>query len=235
MESELQEGYKMTELGALPEEWRVEKLGNLGFIVTGSTPKTSVREYYNGDIPFVSPSDLGRRKYIYDSINKISTLGFEQTRKLSKNSVMITCIGELGKVGISRKELATNQQINSVICNNDILDYEYFYYSISHFKSQMETIASLQVIPIVNKSTFSNLKIPLPSLPEQRHIATILSTLDETVEHTEALIEKYKNIKAGLMSDLLTRGIDEEGRIRSEVTHRFKDSVVGGAGGVGSC
>ncbi len=220
-------GFKMTELCLLPEGWGVEKLGNLGSIITGNTPKTAIKEYYNGDIPFISPADLGDKKYIYDGINKLSALGFEQTRKFPPNSVMVTCIGELGKVGISKRELATNQQINTVICKNEIVDYEYFYYTISLFKYQMELVAGLQVVPIVNKSTFSNLFIPLPPLPEQHRIAEILSAADETIERTGALIAKYRQIKAGLMTDLLTSGIDEAGRIRSEETHEFKDSPLG--------
>jgi type I restriction enzyme S subunit len=79
----------------------------------------------------------------------------------------------------------------------------------------------------LNQSELKKIQFPFPPLPEQRRIAEILSTIDETIERTEALIEKYRHIKAGLMSDLLTRGIDEEGRIRSEETHEYKDSPLG--------
>ena len=70
-------------------------------------------------------------------------------------------------------------------------------------------------------------EIFLPPLPEQRKIAEILETIDNAIEKTDAIIEKYKRIKQGLMQDLLTRGIDENGQIRSEETHRFKDSPLG--------
>jgi len=73
-------------------------------------------------------------------------------------------------------------------------------------------------------SEFQYLQIPLPPLPEQHHIASILSTVDNAIEKTAAIIEKYKRIKQGLMQDLLTKGIDENGQIRSEETHKFKDS-----------
>jgi type I restriction enzyme S subunit len=69
--------------------------------------------------------------------------------------------------------------------------------------------------------------IPLPPLPEQRKIAQILETVDNAIEKTEKIIEKYKRIKQGLMQDLLTKGIDEKGNIRSEKTHKFKDSPLG--------
>jgi len=76
-------------------------------------------------------------------------------------------------------------------------------------------------------SEYSKLTIPLPPLPEQRKIAEILETVDNAIEKTEKIIEKYKRIKQGLMQELLTKGIDENGNIRSEKTHRFKDSPIG--------
>jgi type I restriction enzyme S subunit len=76
-------------------------------------------------------------------------------------------------------------------------------------------------------SEYSKMPIPLPPLPEQRKIAQILETVDNAIEKTEKIIEKYKRIKQGLMQDLLTKGIDEKGNIRSEKTHKFKDSPLG--------
>jgi len=79
----------------------------------------------------------------------------------------------------------------------------------------------------INISDLSKLSIPLPPLPEQRKIAQIFETVDNAIEKTEKIIEKYKRIKQGLMQDLLTKGIDEKGNIRSEKTHKFKDSPLG--------
>ncbi|HBT50912.1 MAG TPA: restriction endonuclease subunit S [Petrotoga sp.] len=76
-------------------------------------------------------------------------------------------------------------------------------------------------------SEYSKISIPFPPLPEQRKIAEILETVDNAIEKTDRIIEKYKRIKQGLMQDLLTKGIDENGQIRSEETHRFKDSPLG--------
>ena len=75
-------------------------------------------------------------------------------------------------------------------------------------------------------SEYSRLSIPLPPLPEQQKIAEILETIDNAIEKTDKIIEKYKRIKQGLMQDLLTKGIDENGNIRNEKTHKFKDSPL---------
>jgi len=76
-------------------------------------------------------------------------------------------------------------------------------------------------------SEYSKISIPLPPLPEQRKIVESLETVDNAIEKTDRIIEKHKRIKQGLMQDLLTKGIDENGQIRSEETHRFKDSPLG--------
>jgi type I restriction enzyme S subunit len=82
-------------------------------------------------------------------------------------------------------------------------------------------------VPSINQAQISNIETILPCSAEQTQIATILSTIDRAIEQTEALIAKQQRIKTGLMQDLLTKGIDENGNIRSEETHEFKDSPLG--------
>ena len=76
-------------------------------------------------------------------------------------------------------------------------------------------------------SAIESVEIPTPALPEQRKIAEILTTVDRAIEETEALVGKQQRIKTGLMQDLLTRGIDAHGQLRTEATHAFKDSPLG--------
>ena len=79
----------------------------------------------------------------------------------------------------------------------------------------------------LGKNDIIGLPLSLPPLPEQHRIAAVLSTLDEAIEQTDGLLAKLRDVKAGLMQDLLTKGIDEAGRVRSEETHAFKDSELG--------
>ena len=95
-------------------------------------------------------------------------------------------------------------------------------------QKQLDVEAGLQAVPIVNKSSFSNLTLMVPKeIKEQQKIAKILSTLDETIESTAKLIDKEKNIKKGLMHDLLTNGIDKNNKIRTPQTHQYKQSELG--------
>lgn len=214
-------------LKEIPDRWKLVGVGDIGNIITGSTPSTSNESFYNGKWLFISPADIGLNKYIADSIKKLSDEGIKVSRSLPVGTVVVTCIGELGKVGITQKVCATNQQINAVICNNDIIINEYFYYVVQQYKGQLNTIAGLQVVPIVNKTQFSKIILPLPmNLSEQTKIADVLSNIDNTIEKTKKIIEKYRNIKNGLAWDLFSGKIRFcEGKTYKET--EYKDSEIG--------
>ena len=212
----------------LPRTWKLVTIGELGQIVTGCTPSTSHPEYYEGDIPFVSPSDIGASRFISGAQSSLSATGASKARMIPTNSVMVTCIGLLGKVGQADISLATNQQINSIVPFANVEPAYIFW--VSHLlKPQMEVVAGLQVVPIVNKTTFSGLLLPFPPLSGQRTIAAILDTIHAAIQQTDSLIAKLRQMKAGLLHDLLTRGLDENGELRDPVAHpeQFKASALG--------
>ncbi len=208
-------------------EWIWKNLSQIGEIITGSTPDTQIEKYYGGNYPFVGPADINNNKYVCNTIKSLTQSGFNQTRKLPQKSILVTCIGELGKVAIAKKELATNQQLNAIICY-DLVDSEFIYYVLKHSKNQLNTIAGLQVVPTVNKKEFGKIEILIPkSKQEQQKIAEILSEIDSAIESAGELVEKEKRIKTALMQDLLAYGIDKNGKIRNPKTHQFKPSPLG--------
>jgi len=105
--------------------------------------------------------------------------------------------------------------------------YLSYWIQLPNFKYMVINNTAGSVRESLNFSRLITFDFPLPPLPEQRKIAQILETVDNAIEKTEKIIEKYKRIKQGLMQDLLTKGIDENGNIRSEKTHKFKDSPLG--------
>lgn len=201
--AKIPEGYKNTLLGIIPNEWEVKKIKEIGQVVTGNTPATSEKENYGDSYLFVSPVDLSDLKYIKNTEKKLSLIGFEKSRKLPKGAVLFTCIGLIGKVGISLCDLSCNQQINAIICN-ELMFNEYLYYELRIRASKIKLIAGEQVLPIINKSDFENVKILIPPLPEQRKIAEVLSTWDRAIEKQMLLVEKLELRKKGLMQQLLT-------------------------------
>lgn len=198
----------MQELLSPKEDWEVKKLGEMGEIVTGNTPSTTDISNYGEDFLFISPADLGTSKYIFNSEKKLSVKGFSLSRKLKINSVLITCIGStIGKLGITKFTSCTNQQINAIYCNENY-NYGFLYYLLALNSEIIKLSASQQAVPLLNKTDFSNLEFPFPSLTEQTRIATILSDMDAELEALEGQLGKARKVKQGMMQELLT------GRVR---------------------
>jgi len=204
-------------MNKVPEGWKIQTIGELGEIVTGSTPPTNDLSNYGKDILFVSPFDMNGQKYIKNTNKMLSEKGFKLCRPISKESVMVTCIASIGKLAISSKECATNQQINSVICNQWVENHYLFYY-LQNYPESITSLSGKTAVPIVNKTQFSSINILLPPLPEQKKIAEILSSVDRSIEATEKLIAKLTDLKKALMQELFTKGIGHT---------KFKDSPLG--------
>jgi type I restriction enzyme S subunit len=103
----------------------------------------------------------------------------------------------------------------------------FLFYRIIDEITAIHRITAATTVKHLSSKDVLEIEIDLPSVPEQTKIAEILSTVDRAIEQTEALIAKQQRLKTGLMQDLLTRGIDEHGNLRSEQTHKFKDSPLG--------
>jgi type I restriction enzyme S subunit len=191
-------------------EWEMKSIGQLGEVVTGSTPSTARAEYYGGDRLFVSPADISDDRFINMTKTTLTTLGFGETRPIKANSILFVCIGStIGKIAQNRHECATNQQINSVVPNSDN-SHGFVYYALSGVVDKIANLAGIQAVPIVNKSLFSSVELAMPKLPEQTRIADCLSSLDETIfAHTQRLVA-LKTHKQGLMQQLFPSPTDVE-------------------------
>ena len=184
-------------------EWEKCKLGDYGKVVTGNTPPTKdIENYENGTYLWASPADLGRIKSISETKIMLSAKGFSTTRALPKGSVLITCIGStIGKTGMATKEMSTNQQINSIVVN-DNNDNEFVYYAIqSAFPRYLSSIA-VQAVPIISKSSFELLPNQRPCLQEQKKIGKFLSLLDERIATQSKVIDKLQSLIKGIRNDM---------------------------------
>jgi type I restriction enzyme S subunit len=203
---------------ATPKGWTYILVGEAGAIITGNTPSTSMKNYYGGKFPFISPVDMGLSRYVKSSATTLSNEGFEQTRKLPPNAVLVVCIGStIGKLGITFEWSATNQQINAIICKESI-NHEFIYYALGFIRDEIRNLAGLQAVPIVNKTTFSAIGFNCPPKKEQQKIAQILSSVDTAIENNESLVNKLTDLKKALMQELFTKGIGHK---------EFKDSPLG--------
>jgi len=200
----------------VPNGWSLKLISDTSKVITGNTPSTKIREYYGGNIPFVSPADLGGSKHISVATKKLTVEGFKKARSIRAGSTLFTCIGStIGKLGMSATEVATNQQINAVV-PYDKFDDDFIYYQLELRAVFIAKLAGTQAVPIINKTTFESQSLLVPdSLPEQRKIAKILSTWDKAISTTERLIDNSKQQKKALMQQLLTgkkRLLDDSGK-----------------------
>jgi type I restriction enzyme S subunit len=183
-------------------EWEIKSIGQLGEVVTGSTPSTARAEYYGGDRLFVSPGDISDDRFIENTKTTLTALGFGETRPVRANSILFVCIGStIGKVAQNRHHCSTNQQINSVVPNLDNYD-GFVYYALSGMTEKIANLAGIQAVPIVNKSLFSSVELAVPELPEQMRIADCLSSLDQTIFTNTQKLDALKTHKKGLMQQL---------------------------------
>lgn len=168
-------------------EWKEYKLGELGKIVTGKTPSKNNPEDWGNETLFITPSDYGNyRKWADDSIRKLSSEGVKRlsNKLLPVGSILVTCIGsDMGKVVMNKKISVTNQQINSIIPNKDIINPDFAYYLLVNLYETLRIYGGDgTAVPIVNKGDFENIITILPPLPEQRVIAEVLSSLDDKID-----------------------------------------------------
>lgn len=167
-------------------EWKSFQVGEIGKVITGKTPKTSISDNYGGYIPFLTPSDDMSVKYVRKTAKTLTEKGLSEVKNaiLPANSVCVSCIGsDLGKVVITTRPTVTNQQINSIVVDEARFDISFVYYAMRILGKKLNFISKTSTaVPIVNKSSFSSYEIECPSLKEQKQIAAVLSVLDAKIE-----------------------------------------------------
>ena len=162
------DSFEDSPLGKIPKEWHFLKLGDLGKIVTGKTPSTQFPEYFGGNIPFITPSDMDGRKTTSKTARYLTEEGVKAVKsaQIPAGAILVSCIGsDMGKVTCAVKDSVTNQQINSIIVNQPF-SKEYVYYDLTSRKEELQNLAGGgSAVPILNKGHFSQIEILIPSSP----------------------------------------------------------------------
>ena len=201
----IKQGYKQTSLGILPQEWEVVRLGEVGDIVGGGTPDTTNSAFWNGEIAWISSSDIDE-----ESIYKISIRRFinefaiknSATNLIPAKSVLIISRVGVGKVAVNETPLCTSQDTQSLILKN--AHYIFMAYLIKHNIKTLLQYNQGTSIQGFTKTELKSLQIPLPPLAEQEKIAQILGVWDKGISVLKSLIEVKTKRKKALMQRLLT-------------------------------
>lgn len=214
----------------IPSDWRTGLLGDLCSIEIGGTPSRNIAEFWDvakeTNNYWLSIRDLNKR-VIHTTSEHISAEGVKNSnvKHQSVGTVLMSFKLSIGRVAYAGIPLYTNEAIAGL--RSEVVDHDFLYQGLQHC-NLLEGVDQAIKGATLNKAKLKKIKFHYPPLrSEQSKIAEILSTLDQAIEQTEALIAKQQRIKIGLMQDLLTRGIDEHGQLRTEQTHAFKDSPLG--------
>ena len=204
----------------LPEGWKWVKLGEVIRFIKGKPPKVFYESQAVNSVRYLTPEYLRREtnETLYCDSNSV---------EVANDNIVILWDGSNAGEVFYCKGGAIASTMAKVIVPSEQFHPKYLYYYFKSYEPFIKHQVKGSGIPHVEKDIFNILPNIFPPLPEQQKIAEILETVDNAIEKTEKIIEKYKHIKQGLMQELLTKGIDENWQIRSEKTHKFKDSPLG--------
>ena len=192
--------------------WEYKKLGEVGQIVTGSTPSTKDESNYSPrEYCFVKPSDLPSQGIadIEETEYFVSQVGLSKSRVLPAGSVLVSCIGSIGKIGILTKEACSNQQINAII-PQDETDSRFIAYSLYAQRFVLESIANAPVVPIINKTDFSKIRIGIPPKSTQLAIVTELDKINELIRLKKEQLKDFDNLAQSLFYEMFGDPVENE-------------------------
>ena len=218
-------------LGDVPDHWDVKKLKRVGHILTGNTPPKSDLDNYEEDgLPWVKPDDLGSFTPVTTSKEKLSEKGKKLARIIPEGAVLVCCIGSVGKLGIAGCELATNQQINSIIFSLDKIDTSFGQYALFASEQEYIRMSNKNVVAILNSQSQGNIYIPIPKLTEQHDIAGFLHSrsdqIDELIVKKKRVIELLREKRTALISHAVTKGLNPDAKMKDSridwLEHNYK-------------
>ena len=184
------------------DAWEQRKVGELGTITTGSTPSTSIPDYYSDDgIVWVTPTDICEN-ITFESARKLSDLGQQVGRVVPKNTILVTCIASIGKNTMLGNTGSFNQQINGLTPNEKECDPYFLLTESALWSAKMKSSAAAGTMQIVNRTEFSELKTWLPNLIEQQAISDFFRQLDNLITLHQRKFEKLTNVKKSMLEKM---------------------------------
>ena len=184
------------------DPWEQHKLGDIGTITTGSTPSTSIPDYYSDDgIIWVTPTDI-IENITFESARKLSELGQQVGRVVPKNTILITCIASIGKNTMLVNTGSFNQQINGLTPNENKYEPYFLLTESELWSAQMKKSAAAGTMQIINRTEFSGLETWIPTLNEQKVIGTYFRSLDNLITLHQRKLEKLQNIKKSMLNKM---------------------------------
>ena len=186
-------------------DWDEKRLGELSpKMKSGGTPKSTIKDYYDGDIPFLSIGDMtSQNKYLNWTSKTISKRGLENSSSwvVPKNSIIYSMYASVGFVSINKIDLSISQAVMA-IQPIDEMNLEFLYYSLLNFQPKIKSLIETGTQGNINGGIVKNISIETPSFNEQQKISQFLSSIDNQIELLETQIDKSKTWKKGLLQKM---------------------------------
>lgn len=182
--------------------WEIKSIEDIGNVVTGSTPSTKIKKYWDNKYPWITPTDI-TKKYVSVSEKSLSEEGIKIGRLIPAGSILVTCIASIGKIAILTRDGSCNQQINAITAKDGFYP-EFIYYIMENAHKEFNMYTGITTTPIISLSTFVKMKFSFPSKTEQVAIANVLTTADREIDLLEQKLEQLQKQKKALMQLLLT-------------------------------
>jgi type I restriction enzyme S subunit len=213
------------------KDWCNRQLHDLCYVVGGGTPSRSQPKYWNGDIPWASVKDFSDEVvFLYDTKEHITQEGLESSAStLIQANVPVVCTRmAVGRCTLTTRPTAINQDLKALLLR-DGFDSRFFIRLLKFHGSTLDRVSVGSTVRGITTHDLLSLALSYPDKSEQSRIAAVLDTVDEAIANTEAVIAKLKQVRDGLLHDLLTCGLDENGQLRDPIAHpeQFQDSPLG--------
>jgi len=172
---------------------------SFGNVFTGSTPSTKISEFWNGEYPFLTPTEINNTLEPQTASRFVTFEGLKASRKISKGDVLVTCVGEIGRITIAPQKCCANQQIN-IISPNNTIDSKYLFYGLKQYKNLLLKATTISVVPILVKSSFENIQIPDFPINIKESFVKRMDDIEQQIERCSLLLEQSQQIKQELIN-----------------------------------
>ena len=181
-------------------EWEKTKFGDIAIVVGGGTPDTNTSQYWNGKIQWFTPSEIGRNKYVYNSVRTISEEGLNKSsaKLLPIGTILLSSRATVGECSINKKECTTNQGFQSLIPKENISN-EFVYYLIQTKRKDLIRKSCGSTFLEISANEVRKIVVSIPTIKEQDKIAKLLSLLDERIATQNKIIEDLKKLKSAII------------------------------------
>ena len=185
-------------------EWVTKSINDLAVVIGGGTPDTTVKSYWDGEIQWFTPSEIGKNKYVDSSLRTITEVGLNNSsaKLLPPNTILLSSRATIGECSLSLRECATNQGFQCLVskkCNVDFL-----YYLIQTKKKDLIRKSCGSTFLEISANEVRKIQVSVPSDVEQQKIAELLSLIDERIATQNKIIEKLQSLIKGLIDDIIT-------------------------------